>query len=151
MQFRVCKKTHLLFPTLQRRTRQFLNDDAFLQVTPGKHYNRRGCCCRRSLLRTRHLAQRARLPQSPKTWKKNVWWRWKRVCAGYLNVNNKSRKSTAHWRTKERKKLDDYNTRIQDKSFKAAAAGKNKQNVITSSNSSSAKNKQRNCLALPMQ
>jgi len=67
-----------------------------------------------------------------------------------LNVNNKSRKSTAHWRRKERKKLDDYNTRIHDKSFKAAAAGKNKQNVITSCNSPPAKNKQRNSsLALP--
>jgi hypothetical protein len=69
-------------------------------------------------------------------------------------VNNKSRKSTAHWRKERKKKLDDYNTRIHDKSFKAAAAGKNKQNVITSFNSSSAKNKQRNsslALPLPMQ
>lgn len=71
-----------------------------------------------------------------------------------MNVNNKSRKSTAHWRKERQKKLDDYNTRIHDKSFKAAAAGKTQTKrdyVMQFLFSEKQTKKDLPCLALPTQ
>jgi hypothetical protein len=69
-------------------------------------------------------------------------------------VNNKSRKSTAHWRKERKEKLDDYNTRIHDKSFKVAAAGKKQTKrdyIMEFLFSKKQTNKLLPCLALPMQ